>query len=59
MGLFLSWCSSHFFAGDLVAILAGQLGVRYTDQCLDLEQRIKWFLNHLALADSTDGELLF
>jgi hypothetical protein len=47
MGQFLSGCASHFFADDLAAILAGQLGVRYTDQCLDLEKRIKSFLDHL------------
>jgi hypothetical protein len=43
----LSGCTSHFFADDVAAILAGQLGVRYTNQCLDLEQRIKSFLDRL------------
>jgi hypothetical protein len=47
MGQFLSSCTSHFFADDAAAILSGQMGVRYTDQCLDLEKRIKSFLAHL------------
>jgi hypothetical protein len=47
MSQFLSGCTSHFFADDVAAILAGQLGVRYTEQCLDLEKRIKSFLSDL------------
>jgi hypothetical protein len=47
MGQFLSGCTSHFFADDVAAILAGQLGVRYTNQCIDLEKRVKSFLNSL------------
>jgi len=46
-GQFLSWCFSHFFADDLTAILAGQRDVHYTDQCLDLEKRIKLLHYHL------------
>ena len=49
MGQFLSGCTSHFFADDVAAILAGQLGIRYTDQCLDLEKRVKSFLDKLEL----------
>lgn len=44
MSQFLSSCTSHFFADDVAAILAGNLGARYTDQCLELEKRIKSFL---------------
>ena len=47
MGQFLSECTSHFFADDVAAILAGQIGLRYTDQCLDLEKRIKSFVSRL------------
>ncbi|CAF4071385.1 unnamed protein product, partial [Rotaria sp. Silwood2] len=47
MGQFLSQCTSHFFADDVAAILAGHLGVRYTSQCIDLEKRIKSFLDSL------------
>ena len=36
-----------FFADDIAAVLSGQLGVRYTDQCIDLEKRIKPFLDSL------------
>ncbi len=53
---FLDWCSSHFFADDLAAILAGQLGARYTDQCLDLEKRVKLFLDQLAYYSSITVE---
>ncbi|CAF4513316.1 unnamed protein product, partial [Rotaria sp. Silwood2] len=37
MGQFLSGCTSHFFADDLAAIVSGQIGLSYTNQCLDLE----------------------
>jgi hypothetical protein len=47
MSQFLSSCSSHLFADDFAAILAGQLGIRFTDQCLDLEKRVKSFLDLL------------
>ncbi|CAF1376039.1 unnamed protein product [Rotaria sp. Silwood1] len=47
MGQFLSQCTSHFFADDVAAVLTGQLGVRYTNQCIDLEKRIKSFLDSL------------
>ena len=46
MGQFLSECTSQFFADDVVAVLSGQLGVRYTDQCIDLE---KLFSIHLII----------
>jgi hypothetical protein len=36
-----------FFADDVAAILAGQLGMSYIGQCLDLEKRIKSFLDRL------------
>ena len=44
---FLAWCSSHFFADDLAAVLAGQMGIKYSKQCLDLEKKIKVFLDNL------------
>lgn len=47
MSSFLSNATSHFFADDVAAILSGQLGLRYTDQCLDLEKRLKSFLDQL------------
>ncbi|CAF1265947.1 unnamed protein product [Adineta ricciae] len=47
MSQFLSSCSSHFFADDVAAVLAGQIGIRYTDQCIDLEKRIKSFVDYL------------
>ena len=43
----LSGCISHFFADDLAGILAGQLGIKYSSQCLDLEKRIKSFIDNL------------
>ncbi|CAF4217699.1 unnamed protein product [Rotaria socialis] len=47
MNISLSGCISHFFADDLAGILAGQLGIKYSSQCLDLEKRIKTFLDCL------------
>ncbi|CAF5060265.1 unnamed protein product [Rotaria magnacalcarata] len=47
MGQFLSECTCHFFADDVAAIVSGQLGVRYTSQCIDLERRVKSFLDSL------------
>jgi len=44
---FLSWCSSHFFADDLAALVAGQIGIKYTKQCLDLEKKLKLFFEQL------------
>ncbi|CAF1573779.1 unnamed protein product [Rotaria magnacalcarata] len=43
----LSCCIPHFFADDLAGILAGQLGIKYSSQCLDLEKRIETFLDCL------------
>ena len=44
---FLSTCTSHFVTDDLAGIVADQLGLNYTSQCLDLEKRIKIFLDQL------------
>ncbi|CAF1218164.1 unnamed protein product [Adineta steineri] len=47
MGSSLPGCISHFFADDLAGIISGQLGIKYSAQCLDLEKRLKVFLDHL------------
>ena len=47
MGIALSGCASHFFADDLAGIVAGQMGVKYTKQCLDLQKRVGNFLKDL------------
>ena len=44
---FLSWCTSHFFADDLAAIVSGQIGMKFCNQCLDLEKRLGSFLEQL------------
>ena len=36
-----------FFADDLVAIFTGQMGVKFTEQCIDLERRLQTFLEQL------------
>lgn len=36
-----------FFADDLAGIVAGQLGIKYSSQCLDLEKRLKIFIDNL------------
>ena len=47
MGDFLPMAMSFFFADDLAAVLAGQIGLRFTDQCIDLERRLHSFLERL------------
>jgi hypothetical protein len=44
---FLNICSSFMFADDLAAVLAGNIGDKYTSQCLDLERKLKIFLDNL------------
>ncbi|CAF4194111.1 unnamed protein product, partial [Rotaria magnacalcarata] len=46
-GSSLASCTSHLFADDLAVIVADQLGIKYSYQCLDLEKRIKIFIDHL------------
>ena len=41
MSNFLSWSSSHLLADDLAAIVAGQIGMKFATQCLDLENQTK------------------
>ena len=38
---------NHLFADDLVGVISGQIGLKFSDQCLDLEKRCKNFLDHL------------
>jgi hypothetical protein len=46
MGDFLEVCIPFFFADDLAAVIAGRIGVKYSEQCLDLEKRLnKFFVN--------------
>ena len=47
MPSYLSWCTSHLFADDLAAIVAGRIGINYTTQCLDIERRLKLLLDQL------------
>lgn len=41
MDCFLPARTSHFFADGLAGTVAGQLGLNYTSQCLDLEKRME------------------
>ncbi|CAF1361665.1 unnamed protein product [Adineta ricciae] len=47
MGDFLGGCLSHFFADDLAAIVAGSIGMKYAQQCIDLERKLQKFLDNL------------
>ena len=47
MGDFLGGCLSHFFADDLAAILAGSIGMKYSNQCLELERKLQLFFDNL------------
>ena len=39
----LPWCSSHFSIDDLVAVVSGQTGTKFSNQCLDAEKRLTLF----------------
>lgn len=47
MANYISTAMSFFFADDLAAVLSVQIGIRFTDQCIDLEHRLQIFLNNL------------
>ncbi|CAF4592411.1 unnamed protein product, partial [Rotaria sp. Silwood2] len=49
MADYIPGAMSFFFADDLAAVLAGQIGVRFTDQCVELERRLQTFLDQLEL----------
>ncbi|CAM4829733.1 unnamed protein product [Rotaria magnacalcarata] len=44
---FIPGAMSFFFSDDLATVLAGQIGIRFTDQCIDLERRLQSFLDQL------------
>ncbi|CAF4642873.1 unnamed protein product, partial [Didymodactylos carnosus] len=44
---FLPIAVSFFFADDLAAVTAGRIGIRFTDQCIDLERRLHRFFEYL------------
>ena len=44
---FLGCCSSHLFADDLAAIMAGSIGMKFSMQCLELERKLKIFFDKL------------
>ena len=58
MGQFLASSSSHLFADDVAAILSGQIGLRYTEQCLDLEKRTRFFLDSVEFYSSLTDQPL-
>ncbi len=43
----IPWATSFLFADDVAATMAGQMGLKYTDQCMDLEKRLSSFFNDL------------
>ena len=47
MADYIPLAMSFFFADDLAAVMAGQIGIRYTEQCLDVERRLQKFLEQL------------
>ena len=44
---FLNICSSFMFADDLAAVIAGNIGSKFRNQCLDLERKLKIFFDNL------------
>ncbi|CAF3816667.1 unnamed protein product [Rotaria sp. Silwood1] len=47
MADFIPGAMSFFFADDLAAVLAGQIGLKFTEQCVDLERRLQKFFEQL------------
>lgn len=47
MSTYLPGVLCHFFADDLAAGISGQMGCKYTSQIIDLEKRIKSFVDQL------------
>ncbi|CAF2374128.1 unnamed protein product [Rotaria sp. Silwood2] len=47
MADFIPKAMSFFFADDLAVVLAGRIGIKYTDQCIDLERRLQMLLEQL------------
>ncbi|CAF3391072.1 unnamed protein product [Rotaria socialis] len=47
MADFIPGAMSFVFADDLAAVIAGQIGIRFTDQCIDLERRLHTFFEQL------------
>lgn len=56
MPTFLSRISSHYFADDLAAIMAGNIGSKYSAQCIELERRVKVFLDQLEFYCTLAGQ---
>lgn len=47
MADFVPGAMSFFFADDLAAVIAGRMGVKFSEQCLDLEKRLHQFFTQL------------
>jgi hypothetical protein len=47
MESFIPMAMSFFFADDLAAVIAGRIGVRFTEQCVHLERQLHSFFDRL------------
>ena len=47
MSNFIPMAMCFFFADDLAAVMAGHIGITFTEQFIDLERRLQSFLEHL------------
>ena len=47
MADFFPGVMSFFFSDKLAAVLAGRIGEKFTEQCVDLERRLQTFLEQL------------
>ncbi|CAF1487336.1 unnamed protein product, partial [Didymodactylos carnosus] len=47
MEYFIPEAMSFLFADDLAAVLAGQIGIKFAQQCIDLEKRLHIFFEQL------------
>ena len=49
MADFIPGTMSFFFADDLAAVLAEQIEIKFTEQCMDLERRLHTFFEQLEI----------
>ena len=47
MADFIPNAMAFLFADDLAAVIAGQMGIKFSEQCIDLERRLQIVLNQL------------
>ena len=44
---FLFWSSSHLFLNDFAIIVCDQSGIKYSEECLDVQERLELIVRQL------------